>query len=148
MKRDSHPFVILLVEDEPAHAEIVRRNFETFHVPNRLMHVADGEAALDYLFGRGNYADRAVAPLPSLVLLDLRLPRLGGMDVLAEIKAHERLRTIPVVVMTTSAAERDVEEAYARHVNSYVVKPLDFERFTSLLQAVAAYWLVWNQNAA
>lgn len=140
--------VVLLVEDEPAHAEIVRRNFADFHPASRLMHVADGQAALDYLYRRADYHDPARSPRPALILLDLRLPRVDGLEVLKTIKTDPGLRRIPVVILTTSAAETDRVRAYDSHANSYLVKPVDFPRFVALLEILGRYWLTWNENPA
>jgi len=139
------PITILLVEDEPAHAEIVRRNLAAGRVANHMFWVADGQAALDFLRHEGAYAPPAKAPTPGLVLLDLRLPKIDGLEVLRTIKADPNLRRIPVVIMTTSAAEIDVVRAYENHANSYVTKPLDLAQFTTLLDTLGYYWLVWNQ---
>jgi CheY-like chemotaxis protein len=139
------PVVILLVEDEEAHAEIVRRNFENCRMANRLEHVADGQAALDYLFQRNGYSDPAKAPRPGVILLDLRLPKVDGLEVLKTIKADPKLRNIPVVVLTTSKTETDMVKAYDRHANSYLVKPVDFTQFSELLETFGYYWLAWNQ---
>ena len=141
-----HPLSILLVEDDPAHAELVKRSFEEHKVANQIIHLADGEEALEYLFHRGSYADKRKHPLPHIILLDLRLPRVDGLDVLRQIKTadEEAVRRIPVVVLTTSNAEQDLTEAYERHANSYVVKPLDFDGFTTLMNDLGFYWLGWN----
>jgi CheY-like chemotaxis protein len=136
--------VILLIEDNPAHAELIMRNFEAHRIANRLVHVTDGEAALDYLFRRGAYADPAQSPRPHLILLDLRLPRIDGLEVLKAIKTSQALRPIPVVILTTSEAEQDVVRAYQHYANSYLVKPVDFEKFTELMRELGFYWLVWN----
>jgi CheY-like chemotaxis protein len=136
--------VTLLIEDNPAHAELIRRNFETYRIANRLYHVADGEAALDYLFRRRAYADPVQSPRPHLILLDLRLPRIDGLEVLKIIKASQELCTIPVVILTTSEAEQDVARAYQCHANSYLVKPVDFDKFTELMEELGFYWLAWN----
>lgn len=130
---------VLLVEDNPAHAALVKRSFEENGIQADLTHLVDGEAAMDYLFRRGPYAE-ATYPMPHLILLDLRLPRVDGMDVLKAVKADEALRGIPVVVLTTSAAERDVEKAYSHYANSYVVKPLGFSKFQQLIKEVKNYW--------
>lgn len=140
------PIVILLVEDDPAHAEIVRRNFEGFRLANRLEHVVDGQEALDYLYRRGPFADTARSPRPGLILLDLRLPKIDGLDVLSTIKGDTDLQRIPVVVLTTSAAERDMARAYDAHANSYLTKPVDYEQFLELMEALGYYWLVWNRH--
>jgi CheY-like chemotaxis protein len=139
------PAIILLVEDDPAHAEIVRRNFINFRMANRLMHVADGQLALDYLFRRGEFQDPAKSPQPNLILLDLRLPKVDGLEVLTTVKANPDLARIPVVVLTTSAAEMDMAKAYGNHANSYLIKPVDFPQFLKLMDALGYYWLVWNQ---
>jgi len=136
--------VILLIEDNPAHAELIRRNFEAHRIANRLYHVTDGEAALDYLFRRGAYADPGQSPRPHLILLDLRLPKIDGLEVLKAIKTSQALRPIPVVILTTSEAEQDVVCAYQHNVNSYLVKPVDFDRFTELMEELGFYWLAWN----
>jgi CheY-like chemotaxis protein len=139
------PIVILLVEDDPAHAEIVRRNFANSRLANRLICVSDGQAALDYLYRRGEYQDPSQSPRPSLILLDLRLPKIDGLEVLKTIKADANFGQIPVVVLTTSSAESDMVKAYENHANSYLVKPVDFPQFLKLMDALGYYWLVWNQ---
>jgi len=125
---------ILLVEDNPDHAELVRRCMDRFPEENLLCHVEDGEAALDYLLGRCNYADRGRFPVPDLVLLDLRLPRVDGLEVLRHVKNHPQLRRLNVVVLTTSDAERDVAAAFEYHANSYLTKPVDCERLGQLIR--------------
>jgi CheY-like chemotaxis protein len=139
------PIVVLLVEDDPAHAEIVRRNLTGFRMANHLMHVSDGQAALDYLNHEGEFTDAALHPMPSLVLLDLRLPKVDGLEVLKIIKTTPHLNHIPVVILTTSAAETDMVKAYEYHANSYLVKPVDHARFQGLMESFGYYWLAWNQ---
>ena len=142
------PIIILLVEDDPAHAEIVRRNFVNFRMANRpvqLVHVADGEDALDYLFSRGKFQNPGQSPRPNLILLDLRLPKVDGLEVLKIVKADADLVSIPVVILTTSSAEADVAKAYESHANSYLVKPMDLSQFNKLMDVLGFYWLVWNQ---
>lgn len=143
---NGEPIVILLVEDDPAHAEIVRRNFRKSRIANRMQHVEDGQAALDYLYRRNGFSDPAVAPRPGIILLDLRLPKVDGIEVLNIIKSDPDLSRIPVVILTTSAAEKDVARAYASHANSYLVKPVDFEHFMDLMDTLGYYWLAWNQH--
>ena len=137
---------ILLVEDNSAHAEIVIRSFQDRHIANRIVHVLDGEAALDYLFHRGQFVKVADSPRPRVILLDLRLPKIGGLQLLHEIKTHEVLSTIPVVILTTSEAEQDLAVAYANHANSYLVKPVDFAKFSRLIDDLGIYWLDWNRQ--
>ena len=139
------PFVILLVEDNPDHAELVKRSFEDHRVANVMQHMPDGDEALDYLFRRGQYTDPESSPTPHVVLLDLRLPKTDGLEVLRQIKTSE-LRSIPVVILTTSDASRDIAEAYKYHANSYLVKPVDFKNFTTMMHDLGFYWLGWNRN--
>ncbi len=143
-KGNNTPYLILLVEDDPAHAELVKRGFDRDRMRPQIIHVAHGEAALDYLFRRGVYADALESPRPHIILLDLRLPRITGFDVLKEIKQDMDLRSIPVIIMTTSAAREDVIKAYKLYANSFVVKPADFEQFTALIKELGSYWLKWN----
>ena len=138
------PLHILLVEDNEAHAELVIRGMRDQQVANRIHHVVDGEQALDYLFQRGAYADAVKNPRPNFVLLDLRLPRVDGLDVLKIIKSTPELLRIPVVILTSSDAESDIAKSYDYHANSYIVKPLDFKTFTKLMKDLGFYWLGWN----
>jgi CheY-like chemotaxis protein len=138
---------ILLVEDEPAHAEIVRRNFETMGIANTLKHVSDGEAALDYLYRNNGFSDPTSSPRPGLILLDLRLPKVDGLQVLKTIKTDPGLNTIPVVVLSTSASEADIAMAYTYNANSYLVKPINFIQFGELLETLGTYWMVWNHHS-
>ena len=135
---------ILLIEDNDDHAELVSRCFEDHHVANRFIRVSDGEAALAYLFRRAPFADDEQFPLPNLILLDLRLPKVDGLDVLIQIKSSDALRQIPVVILTSSEAEKDIVKAYQHYVNSYLVKPLDFDKFKALMDDLGFYWLCWN----
>lgn len=140
------PLSILLVEDNPDHAELAIRNLDDAKIVNKVHHVQDGEEALDFLFNRGQYSNAVAYPRPHLVLLDLRLPKVDGLEVLKEVKSSDLLKTIPVVILTTSSAERDLAMAYEHHANSYVTKPVDFETFSSLLQDLGYYWLAWNKR--
>jgi CheY-like chemotaxis protein len=139
------PIIILLVEDEPAHVEIVRRNFEVSRMANRLLSVEDGQAALDYLYRKGQFNDPDKFPMPDLILLDLRLPKVDGLEVLKTIKSDPNLSSIPVVILTTSSAETDKVKAYDYHANSYLVKPVDFSQFVKLMDSFGYYWIAWNQ---
>lgn len=141
---DETPFTFLLVEDEPAHAELVKRGFQEHGGAYRIIHLSDGEAALEYLFRRGVYAEAQQSPRPHVVLLDLRLPRKSGFDVLAEVKAAPDLCTIPIVVLTTSQAREDAVRAYQLHANSFIVKPGDFSEFSAMVKELGQYWLRWN----
>ncbi len=143
---NGEPLTILLVEDNPDHAELVMRNMSDFQVANSIVHVEDGEAALDYLYGRGKYSERKQFPLPHLMLLDLRLPKIDGLEVLKVVKSDEFLRPMPVVVLTTSDAERDMAMAYEYNANSYVTKPVSFVEFSKLLKDLGFYWLAWNKR--
>ena len=135
---------ILLVEDNPDDVELTRLAFEEANVANRLVVVSDGAEALDYLFARGKHAQRNPAELPSIVLLDLNLPKVDGREVLQAIRAEPATRGLPVIVLTTSAEPFDVEASYALGVNSYIQKPVDFERFVWAVKQVGLYWLVLN----
>ena len=140
------PLIILLVEDNPSHTELVMHSFREHRFANHIYHVSDGEAALDYLFRRGDYADPEKSPRPHLILLDLRIPRVDGLEVLREIKTNDKLCHIPVVVLTTSEADADVARAYEHRANSYLLKPVDFQKFTQLMDELGFYWLGWNRQ--
>jgi two-component system response regulator len=135
---------ILLVEDNPDDVELTRIAFDEAKVANRLVVVRDGAEALDYLFARGVHAGRDPDDLPSIVLLDLNLPRVDGREVLQAIRENPRTRSLPVVVLTTSTEPFDLESAYALGVNSYIRKPVDFEQFVWAVKQVGLYWLVLN----
>lgn len=136
------PKHFLLVEDNNAHAKLIMIQFMDLRDDIILDRVTDGEAALDYIFRRGKYADR---PRPDVILLDLNLPKIDGHEVLRQIKEHHEARAIPVVVLTTSQAEADTREAYRHHVNSYLVKPIDFNQFKQMMKDLSRYWTAWNQ---
>jgi two-component system, response regulator len=136
---------ILLVEDNDDDAELTVMAFSAARLANPLVRVSDGEEALDYLFGRGAHAGRDVSLLPSVVLLDLNLPKLDGLDVLAAIRADERTKHVPVVILTSSDEEKDRVRAYDLFANSYVRKPVDYDQFTSAARDLGLYWLVLNR---
>ncbi len=136
---------ILLVEDNPDDIELTVHAFNRHHLSNRLQICRDGAEALDYLFGRGAYEGRNVDNIPKVVLLDLKLPKLGGIEVLAAIRGDPRTRAIPVVILTSSREDRDLAECYRLGANSYIVKPVDFEQFTDAVREVGLYWLLLNQ---
>lgn len=138
--------IILLIEDNESHAMLAIRGLSRFSGKHKIIHLEDGEAALEYLFRRGIYSDFKTTPRPQLILLDLRLPKIDGLDVLKQIKEDENLRTIPTVVLTSSMAEPDINRAYYFFANSYMVKPLDFSEFREQMVKIADYWLKWNIN--
>jgi two-component system response regulator len=142
------PLHVLLVEDNEAHAELVMRGMRDPQGVTTIHHVADGEQALDYLFSRKACADPEKNPRPGLVLLDLRLPRVDGLEVLRIIKTDPALLRIPVVVLTSSDADIDIARSYEYHANSYLVKPLDFRNFSRLMKDLRSYWLGWNAQPA
>ncbi len=141
----NQPTTILYVEDSVDHAGLVMRCLEDSPVACIVHLVEDGEAALDYLFRRGDYQDPQSSPTPRVVLLDLRLPKLDGLEVLRTIKTTEALLKIPVVILTSSETYEDIARSYEYHANSYVVKPTDFERFTEMMEFIGLFWLGWNR---
>lgn len=138
---------ILLVEDNPDDIELTRLAFEESRLANRLVVARDGQEALDYLFGEGIHAGRDLSDMPQMILLDLNLPKLDGREVLQRIRANERTRYIPVIVMTTSREESDLFATYDLGANSFVQKPVDFASFVEAVRQVGLYWLVLNVNA-
>jgi len=137
---------VLLVEDNPRDAEMTLRTLRKRNLVNQVVHVKDGQEALDWLFGTGPYAGRDPTLRPKVVLLDLKLPKVDGLEVLRAIRANERTRVIPIVVMTSSLEDRDVVESYKLGVNSYVVKPVDFDSFSAAVAELGHYWLLTNQK--
>jgi len=135
---------ILLVEDSDADAELIIRALRKGNLINRVMRLRDGVEAIEFVFRRGAFSQRG-AGQPKLILLDLKMPRLGGIDVLRRLKADERAKIIPVVMLTSSAEEQDVMESYKLGVNSYLVKPVEFSAFTSVITQTGLYWAVMNR---
>lgn len=141
---DSNAVEILLVEDNPRDAELTIRALKKKNLANSLHHVEDGVEALDYLFARGKYSGRDINDTPKVVLLDLKLPRINGLEVLSAIKADERTQSIPVVIVTSSAEDPDVKTAYQLGANSYVLKPVQFDAFMEAMVKIGLYWLMVN----
>ena len=137
---------VLLVEDDDDHAEIVARGLANSSVRSLIHRVSNGEAALDYVFRRGLYADPDLSPQPGVILLDVRLPVMDGIEVLRSIKEAPEVSNIPVVMLTTSNAPMDVLSAYKNHANSYLIKPAEFGHVNEMAQALSTYWLTWNRN--
>lgn len=137
--------IILFIEDDPAHAEITIRNFKKNRIGNHVIHLTDGQQAIDFLLRQSEYTDPETSPRPDLILMDLRLPKVDGLEVLKTIKAVECLKSIPTVILTTSEAETDISKAYDFNVNSYLVKPLDFNSFAKLIETFGFYWVMWNK---
>jgi two-component system, response regulator len=136
---------ILLVEDNQDDRDLALHALQRAKVANRIFVVSDGEEALDFLFCRGAYAERSFDHPPKLVLLDLKLPKVDGMEVLKQVKSDPRTRTIPIVIMTSSKEERDLASGYNLGANSYIQKPVDFDQFRETVKSVGLYWLVINQ---
>ena len=137
---------ILLIEDNPHEAELTIRNLKKHHLANKLMHIDDGAEALDFIFSTGKYAENKVPAQPKLILLDLKLPKVDGLEILRRIKANEHTQTIPVVVLTSSREEKDIVESYRLGVNSYIVKPVNFESFSQAVADLGLYWILLNQS--
>jgi len=136
---------ILLVEDNPEDVEITLRAFQKYHLTNKIHVVRDGEEALECLFSTGRYAERSLCSNTRLILLDLKLPKVDGIEVLQRCKSDPRTKNIPVVVLTSSREERDLIDSYNLGVNSYVVKPVDFRQFTEAIRQLGLYWMLMNQ---
>lgn len=136
---------ILLVEDNPDDVALTERALRKNRIANNLVVVSDGAAALEYLFGEGAYAGRDVEDEPCLILLDLKLPKLSGLEVLERIRADDRTRCIPVVILTSSKQDEDLLAGYSKGANSYIRKPVEFERFVEVVAQLGVYWLVLNE---
>lgn len=137
--------IILLVEDNPDDALLTTLALKESKICNRIIHVQDGVEALDYLFGRGSHSGRDAADLPALILLDLNMPKVGGLEVLKQVRTDPRTRHLPVVVLTTSKEEQDLVASYDLGANSYVRKPVDFDQFTEAARSLGMYWLLLNE---
>jgi two-component system response regulator len=138
---------ILLVEDNPYEAMLTIASLQEKNLANRLHHVDDGAEALDFLFARGRYEDRENESYPKLILLDLNLPKIGGLDVLREIKSNDLTKSIPVIILSSSKQDADVITGYMLGVNSYVVKPVDFDIFSKAISDLGSYWMLLNESS-
>lgn len=136
---------ILLIEDNSSDVELTKRALEKGRIANQVVVARDGKEALDYLWGEGAYAGRDVADLPAVALLDLKLPKVPGLEVLRRVRADSRTRRLPVVILTSSAEEQDLAAGYDLGANSYIRKPVDFTRFAQAIEQLGLYWLVWNE---
>ncbi|HEY9605645.1 MAG TPA: response regulator [Allocoleopsis sp.] len=137
--------LLLLVEDNPDDEELTLLAFEQSSVSNEIVVARDGVEALDYLFGTGIYANRDTAQLPALILLDLQLPRINGLEVLERLRADNRTRWLPVVILTTSNEQQDLIDSYSLGCNSYIRKPVDYNQFLTVVQQLGLYWLILNE---
>lgn len=137
---------ILLVEDNPYDAELTLRALKKNHLTNNVFHVEDGAAALEFIFAEGVFAGRSVDKRPKVILLDLKLPKVDGLEVLEAIKGDDRTRTIPIVVLTSSREDSDLKKCYELGVNSYIVKPVEFESFAKAVSDLGFYWLLLNES--
>ncbi len=142
---DNIEIEILLIEDNVHDAELAMRSLRSNNIANKIIHLKDGEEALDFLFGKGKYEGRDINDKPKVILLDLKMPKVSGIDVLEKIKANPLTKKIPVVVLTSSNENPDVEKAYELGANSYIVKPVDFESFHKIVKSLGIYWLLHNQ---
>lgn len=138
------PIQILLVEDNMNDAELALTALSEYNLANRVEHVKDGPEALDFMFGTGKYAGRSIAA-PKVILLDLKMPKLNGLEVLKKLKSDDRTRKIPVIMLTSSREEPDIDKAYSLGANSYIVKPVEFDKFVEALKNVGFYWMLINE---
>lgn len=136
---------ILMVEDNPDDIELTMRAFRQSRITNEVVIVSDGQQALDFLFGEGAYAGRDTSEAPALILLDLKLPKVNGMEVLERIRTDERTSLLPVVILTSSKEEKDLAEGYGLRANSYIRKPVDFKQFAAAIEQIGLYWIVLNE---
>ena len=142
---NSNEVEILLVEDNPNDAELALRALKKNNIANNVLVLTDGEEALNFLFAKGAYKERRVENGPKIILLDLKLPKVDGLEVLREIKGDPRTKIIPVIILTSSKEEKDIIESYKLGVNSYIVKPVDFDKFIIAVRDIGLYWLLLNQ---
>lgn len=138
------PINILLIEDNPDHVELIVKELKNHKLMNRIYVTEDGQSALDFLFRSGKYKDPENAPRPGLILLDLKLPKVDGIEVLKRIKSDPDLKVIPVIVLTTSAREKDIDMSYKNGADSYIVKPVKFQKFSDVINKIKLYWILTN----
>jgi two-component system, response regulator len=145
MNVDFEPTSVLIVEDEPAHAELTKRAMRKAGNANRIDIVQSGEEALDYLFNQGKYKDKSEYPIPGLIVLDIKLPGIDGIDVLKRVKTDDQLKSIPVIMLTTSEQEKDIAMSYKYHANSYLSKPVGYKEFEEKIFQLDFYWMLINK---
>jgi two-component system response regulator len=146
LKNGFNQVEVLLVEDNDDEAELATRELKRHNLANDLLRVNDGEEALEFIFGTGRYEGRDINFPPKVILLDLKMPKVSGIEVLEKVRKDERTRKIPVVVLTSSNEEKDIVDAYELGVNSYIVKPIDFQKFSNSIKEIGYYWLVLNKT--
>jgi len=137
---------ILFVEDSPIDAELTMIALREENLANNIIWLQDGAQALDFIFAKGEYAHRNIDSQPKLLLLDLKMPKVGGIEVVQQIRADERTKSIPIVIMTSSKEEKDIVDSYKLGINSYIVKPVDFDKFTKSVKEIGFYWLLMNHS--
>lgn len=145
MKTSIHNIEILLVEDNPDDAVLTIRALKKHNLANNLVHLSDGQEALDFIFGKDKFSEREIEDQPKIIMLDLKMPKIDGLQVLKAIREDERTKSIPVVIMTSSKEDKDIEECYKLGVNSYLVKPVAFDDFSKAVVELGFYWLLLNQ---
>ena len=146
MTNSIHDVDVLLIEDNPDDAGLVIRELKKINLGNSLYHLSDGAEALDFIFGRGEFSERKVEDRPKVILLDLKMPKVDGLEVLRTIRDDERTKLIPVVVMTSSREEQDIIRSYSLGVNAYVVKPVGFDNFSKAVAELGMFWILVNQS--
>ena len=142
----NNEYEIVIIEDNPNDAELMVRTLKKNQLANNLIVIEDGEQAIDYLFQKGRYADNKLSVLPKVIFLDLKLPKVDGLEILKQLKSNNRTRKIPVVIVTSSKEDPDISEAYKLGANSYVVKPVNFDDFIKTINQLGLYWLLVNEN--
>jgi CheY-like chemotaxis protein len=146
MNNNIHNIEIILVEDSMEDADLIMRSLKKNNLSNSVVHLKDGAEALDFMFAKGEYTSRNILDKPKVILLDLKMPKIDGLQVLRELKSDHRTKSIPVVIMTSSREDRDIVESHELGVNSYVVKPVSFENFAKAVADLGLYWLMINQS--